>query len=235
MDPRRSPLDDRHRALGAATTDFGGWEMPLHYGSVVAEHHAVREAAGAFDLSHLGTLRVTGTGAEACLRRAFTNDVTALPAGRAHYTLSLDAGGGVVDDLLVYHLDWGYFVVPNAANAASVLASLEAVADGCEIVDVKDDLACIAVQGPRSAETVTAAGVDVSGMGYLDCRELQAPSPGGSASGAAATGMPPEAGVLARSGYTGERGYELFVPAENAPSLWDRILEGGAAPAGLGA
>ncbi|MGH3665626.1 MAG: glycine cleavage system aminomethyltransferase GcvT, partial [Egibacteraceae bacterium] len=235
MTARHSPLDDRHRALGATTTDFGGWLMPLDYGSVVAEHRAVRQRAGVFDLSHLGTLRVTGPGAEATLQRALTNDVAALAPGRAHYTLCLSAGGGIVDDLLVYRLDWGFFVVPNAANAAAVRAAVEACADDCEIVDVKADLACVAVQGPQAAAVVTAAGVDVEGMGYLDVRVLPATSATGSASGPASAGAPPDAGVLARSGYTGERGYELFVPASSAPSLWDRVVEGGAQPAGLGA
>ncbi len=237
MESRRSPLDDRHRALGATMTDFGGFEMPLDYGSVVAEHRAVREGAGAFDLSHLGTLRVTGSGAEQAVQRAFTNDVAALPAGRAHYTLCLTPDGGIVDDLLVYRLGWGLFVVPNAANAAAVHALVCECAAGvdADVADVKDELACIAVQGPASTDAVTAAGIDVGGLAYLDCAVLPMPAPGGSATGGADDGPPPEAGVLARSGYTGERGYELFVPAETAPTLWDRIVEAGAVPAGLGA
>ena len=236
---RHSPLDDRHRQLGATMTDFAGWDMPLDYGSVVTEHRAVRDGAGVFDLSHLGTLRVTGTGAAGALQRALTNDVEALPPGRAHYTLCLNDEGGIVDDLLVYRLDWGFFVVPNAANAAAVAEAIREAAGGvaepCAVADVKADLACVAVQGPRSADVVVAAGVDVAGMAYLDCRVLQAPAPGGRASGGAGTGTPPDAGVLARSGYTGERGYELFVPAEVAPSLWDRVVEAGAVPVGLGA
>ncbi|MDP9405727.1 MAG: glycine cleavage system protein T, partial [Actinomycetota bacterium] len=237
MELRRSPLADRHRQLGATMTGFGGWDMPLDYGSVVAEHRAVRESAGAFDLSHLGTLLVTGPGAQDCVQRSLTNDVTALPGGRAHYSLCLTDAGGIVDDLLVYRLDWGLFVVPNAANAAAVRAVLEqsAAATGATVTDVKDDLACIAVQGPASADIVTAAGVDVGELEYLDCADLPVPAPGGSAVGGAGTGAPPEAGVIARSGYTGERGYELFLPVETAPSLWDRILQAGAEPVGLGA
>jgi len=221
---RRSPLDDRHRARGATMTGFGGWEMPLDYGSVVAEHRAVRTSCGVFDLSHLGTVRVTGDGAQACLRRAFTNDVAQLAPGRAHYTLCLNTDGGIVDDLLVYHLDGGFFVVPNAANAAAVgdaLTAAAAAAGGCEVVDVKDHLACLAVQGPDSAEVVTGTGCDVGDLAYLDCRA----TPGG---------LPPAGGVLARSGYTGERGYELFLPAEHAAALWDRLVDAGATPAGLG-
>src|SRR5688500_15889549 len=97
--PRQSPLHDRHLQLGASLTDFAGWHMPLHYGSVVAEHNAVRESAGMFDLSHLGTVTVIGPGAEQTVQRAFTNDASALPVGRAHYTLCLNEGGGIVDDL----------------------------------------------------------------------------------------------------------------------------------------
>ncbi|MGH8883896.1 MAG: glycine cleavage system aminomethyltransferase GcvT [Egibacteraceae bacterium] len=225
---RRSPLHERHVALGAAMTPFAGWEMPLDYGSVVAEHRAVRESCGVFDLSHLGALRVTGLPAVTAVQWAFTNDAAALAVGRAHYTLCLDDRGGIVDDLLVYRLDWGFFVVPNAANSAAVFAVLEAAvaeAGACEVTDVKEGMACLAVQGPRSAEMITSAGVDVSGLGYLDCRPLSL----GSAR------MPPGAGVLARSGYTGERGYELFTPAALAPALWNRLVEAGARPAGLGA
>src|SRR5665811_352862 len=168
---RRSPLDDRHRALGATMTAFGGWDMPLDYGSVVAEHRAVRSTAGVFDLSHLGTLRVTGPQATEVIARAFTNDVRRLPVGRAQYSLCLDDDGGIRDDLLVYHLPWGYFVVPNAANAAAVLESVRAAAAGrdAQVVDVKEALACLAVQGPRSLDVVrSGAGVDPGDLDYLD-------------------------------------------------------------------
>ena len=215
---RRSPLDDRHRAAGATMTAFAGWDMPLDYGSVVAEHRAVRSGCGVFDLSHLGTVRVTGSGAVGTAQRALTNDAEKLAEGRAHYTLCLDDAGGIVDDLLLYHLPWGLFAVPNAANAGAVLRALERVAaPGTALRDVKADLACLAVQGPSSASVLAAAGVDVEGMRYLDVRPLE------------------DDGVLARSGYTGERGYELFVPAGDAGALWDRVVAAGATPAGLGA
>src|SRR5680860_1438156 len=202
---RRSPLDDRHRALGATMTAFGGWDMPLDYGSVVAEHRAVRSTAGVFDLSHLGTLRVTGPQATEVIARAFTNDVRRLPVGRAQYSLCLDDDGGILDDLLVYHLPWGYLVVPNAANAAAVLESVR--------------------PGPRSLDVVrSGAGVDPGDLDYLDCQVLGQPVPDAN-----------DLAVLARSGYTGERGYELFVPAGQAPRLWDRLVAAGAVPVGLGA
>ena len=233
--PRQSPLHDRHLESGAAMTDFAGWDMPLHYGSVVAEHAAVRTSCGMFDLSHLGTLTVVGAGAEASLQRAFSNDVTTLAVGRAHYTLCLTAEGGIVDDLLVYRLEWGYFVVPNAANSAAVLQRVLDVASDCDVRDVKDDMACLAVQGPEAAEMVTAAAIPVNDMAYLDCRVLVTPAGGSSASGGGPDGVPPEGGVLARSGYTGEPGFELFMPAEAAPSRWDDLLAAGCVPVGLGA
>ena len=219
---RSSPLADRHKGLGANMTDFGGWDMPLDYGSVVAEHRAVREDGGIFDLSHLGTVRVTGADAEACVQRAFTNDAAALPVGRAHYSLCLDDSAGIVDDLLAYRLPWGFFIVPNAANASTVLDALTDAASGDVSIDnVKDDLACIAVQGPRSDELVQMTGVSINGMAYLDVRDMETPYGDG--------------GLVARSGYTGERGYELFVPIGSAPNVWDRLIEADAAPAGLGA
>ena len=233
--PRQSPLHDRHLESGAAMTDFAGWDMPLHYGSVVAEHTAVRTSCGMFDLSHLGTLTVVGAGAEAALQRAFSNDVSSLAEGRAHYTLCLTAEGGIVDDLLVYRLPWGYFVVPNAANAGAVLDRLVDVASDCDVRDVKNDMACLAVQGPEAADMVTAAGIPVNDMAYLDCRMLVAPAGGSSATGGGPDGVPPEGGVLARSGYTGEPGFELFLSAEAAPSRWDDLLAAGCVPVGLGA
>lgn len=233
-DLRLSPLDDRHRGLGGHMTAFGGWDMPLDYGSVVAEHTAVRSSVGAFDLSHLGTLAVTGPGAQACLQAALTNDVEALEPGRAHYTLCLDDDGGIIDDLLLYRLPWGYFVVPNAANTAAVAEAVSACAGGdTEVADVKDALACVAVQGPESTDVLARAGLGVDQLEYLDCEVLAVATPDAEADhssqgGAAATG------VLARSGYTGERGYEVFVPADRAGDLWDRLIAAGATPAGLG-
>ena len=222
---RRSPLDARHRALDATMTAFAGWDMPLDYGSVVAEHTAVREACGVFDLSHLGTVSVAGPDALFAVQHAFSNDAEALAVGRAHYTLSLDDQGGIVDDLLLYRLASGWLVVPNAANAAGILAALQSTSgpSGVTISDVKDQLACLAVQGPRAEEVAERAGLDVGGLAYLDHRPLRASDAG------------PVPAVLARSGYTGERGYEVFVPAAEAEGLWDRLVDAGARPAGLGA
>ena len=222
MSGRTGPLHHEHTELGATLTDFGGWLMPLDYGSVLAEHRAVRESCGVFDVSHLGRLLVRGAGADEAVARTFTNDVAALPPGRAHYTLCLDERAGIVDDVLVYRLQGGWsdglLVVPNAANADAVAARLRAAAPaGTEVRDVQGELACLAVQGPRSADVVEAIGIPVGGFGYLDCVDRA------------------DDGVMARSGYTGERGYEIFCLVEHAPVVWRRLREAGATPAGLGA
>lgn len=231
----QTPLADRHRQLGAKMMPFAGWDMPLDYGSVVAEHTAVRTSCGVFDLSHLGMFTVTGDAATLALQYAFTNDIEHLSIGRAHYTLCCDEAGGVVDDLLVYRLDWGYLIICNGANLDAVRAS---VADGPgdpDIADHNGDYVCIAVQGPTSADVALAAGLDVHGMAFLDCRALELPS-AGPASSATPSAAGLGDGVLARSGYTGERGYEIVAPAERGGDLWDRLLAGdGVEPAGLGA
>lgn len=232
--PRPSPLADRHRALGAKTTVFAGWDMPLDFGGVVAEHRAVRDGCGVFDLSHLGKIAVWGTGAVESLQYAFTNDVTLLSRGRAHYTLCLNEAGGVVDDLLLYRLDWGYMAVCNAANVAAVHAAIAAAPGGAVVTDLTRDFVCLAVQGPASPEVAMAAGLDVRGMAFLDCRGLGEPAPGAAAS----ERVEPDhlGGMVARSGYTGERGYEVVVPIERAGDLWDRLLAvDDVAPVGLGA
>lgn len=231
---RPSPLADRHRALGATTTVFAGWDMPLDFGSVVAEHRAVRSGCGVFDLSHLGKLVVTGPDAVAALQYAFTNDVTSLSPGRAHYTLCLDEGGGVVDDLLLYRLEWGYMVVCNAANVAAVRAAVAEGPADAQVVDLTGDFVCLAVQGPDSPRVMAEAGLDVRGMAFLDCRALGEPAPGAAASDTTEPAY--LGGMVARSGYTGERGYEIVVPLDRGGHLWDRVLAvDGVVPVGLGA
>jgi aminomethyltransferase len=233
---RESPLADRHRGLGAKMTAFAGWEMPLDYGSVVAEHGAVRSSCGVFDLSHLGMFTVSGADAGDALQHAFTNDIERLRTGRAHYTLCCDDGGGIVDDLLVYRLVDGYLVICNAANVGAVRASVAQGPGDPRIVDRNGAYACIAVQGPASVDVALAAGLDVHGLAFLDCRPLGLPSPGPAASDTADDDDGFGAGLIARSGYTGERGYEVVVPATRAGDLWDRLLAvDAAAPAGLGA
>jgi aminomethyltransferase len=232
--PRPSPLADRHRELGARTTVFAGWEMPLDFGGVVAEHHAVRSGCGVFDLSHLGKIAVTGPGAVESLQYAFSNDVTLLSTGRAHYTLCLNEAGGVVDDLLLYRLGWGYLAICNGANVDAVREAVAAAPGAARITDLTGDFVCLAVQGPASPEVATGAGLDVRGMAFLDCRELGEPGPGAAASEQAEPAH--LGGMIARSGYTGERGYEVVVPIERGGDLWDRLLAvDSVVPAGLGA
>ncbi|WP_341240734.1 glycine cleavage system aminomethyltransferase GcvT [uncultured Nocardioides sp.] len=222
-----SPLHDRHRALGAKTAPFGGWEMPLEYPTgVVAEHTAVRTAVGVFDVSHLGKAEVTGPGAAAYVNACLTNDLDRIGPGQAQYTLCCDdETGGVVDDLIVYrYSDERVLLVPNAANTAEVVRRLAGPApEGVEVVDRHRDLAVLAVQGPRSDEVMTALGlpVDHDYMSFVEATY----------DGATV--------VVCRTGYTGERGYELLVPNESAGAVWDALLEAGAEhgilPCGLGA
>ncbi|MCH1867476.1 glycine cleavage system aminomethyltransferase GcvT [Nocardioides sp. CFH 31398] len=224
-----SPLADRHAALGAKLAAFGGWEMPLEYATgVVAEHTAVRERVGLFDVSHLGTVQVTGPGAAAYVNATLSNDLRRISPGQAQYTLCCDpATGGVVDDLIVYlHSDERLLLMPNAANAAEVVRRLVAEApDGVRVDDEHTDHAVLAVQGPASAAVLDALGLP-TGHDYMSF--LEAPVPGGSADL-----------VVCRTGYTGEHGYELVAPAASAGALWDALVEAGEphglTPAGLGA
>jgi len=226
--PRRTPLTHVHEQLGAALTDFAGWLMPLRYGSETAEHNAVRTAAGIFDLSHMGELFVTGPDAAAALDFAVTGEPSALKTGRARYTMICAADGGVLDDLIVYRLaDGEYLVVANASNTAVVSAALTERAAGFDatVTDRTAEYALIAVQGPRAAGLLAPlTDIDLGDVKYY------ASYP------ASVAGTPV---LLARTGYTGEDGFELFAPAADAESLWDAISRAGAGdgliPAGLAA
>ncbi|MEU2350847.1 glycine cleavage system aminomethyltransferase GcvT [Modestobacter sp. NPDC049651] len=215
--PLRSPLHDRHVAAGAKFGDFGGWSMPLEYagGGVLAEHAAVREAAGLFDVSHLGTATVRGPGAAAFVDSCLTNDLSRIRPGQAQYTFCCVAdgepqAGGVVDDLIVYlHGPDDVLLVPNAANAAEVLARLSAAApEGVTVTDRHAEVAVLAVQGPRSAEVLAAVGLPAD-LAYMSLATVER-------EGAEVT--------VCRTGYTGERGYELLVDAGHAGALWDALL-----------
>ncbi len=225
-----SPLHDRHLALGATLGAFGGWSMPLTYPSgTVAEHTAVREDVGVFDVSHLGTLAITGPGAADLVNGVFTADLGKIAPGQAQYTLCCTETGGVVDDVIVYLVGPDeVLAVPNAANAAAVAEILrEAAPAGVTVTDRHRDVAVLAVQGPRSTEVVEGVVGPVAGLEYMAFRDL--PPRSGSAAGV-------DAGVrVCRTGYTGERGYELLVAADAAGPVWDALVAAGAAPAGLGA
>jgi aminomethyltransferase len=227
-----SPLHDEHVALGAALTSFAGWQMPLRYTSDLAEHQAVRTAAGLFDLSHMGELEITGPQAAAALDYALVGDLTAVGLGRARYTMIVAEDGGVIDDLVVYRLAPERFVVvANASNVAVVRDALVERLAGFDATlhDASLTTALIAVQGPRAEEIVTSVA-DATDVDPI--RELKYYA----AVDATVAGV---AALVARTGYTGEDGFELFVPAEVAPALWRDLLAAGAplglVPAGLSA
>ena len=229
----QSPLHDRHADLGAKFAEFGGWSMPLEYPSgVVKEHTAVREAVGIFDVSHLGKALVSGPGAAAYVNSTLSNDLHKIRPGKAQYTLCCDdATGGIVDDLIVYyHDDEHVLLVPNAANTAEVVRRLAATApEGIEVVDHHRDYAVLAVQGTRSDEVLDAVGLP-TGHEYMSFVEAALPESLGGSDAAAV--------VVCRTGYTGERGYELIARNDVAGPLWDAILdagrEHGMLPCGLG-
>ncbi|TQK71568.1 glycine cleavage system aminomethyltransferase GcvT [Nocardioides sp. SLBN-35] len=225
--PLTSPLHDRHEALGAKFSEFGGWLMPLEYPTgVVKEHAAVRGGVGIFDVSHLGKLVVRGPGAVEFLNATLTNDLHRIGPGKAQYSLVVDdATGGIVDDVFTYYRDDDHvLVVPNAANNDEVRRRLvEAAPEGVEVLDHHRDYVVLAVQGTKSDEVVAGVGLPV-GHDYLTF--VEAPFEGAEV-------------VVCRTGYTGERGYELIAPSEVAPALWDALMKAGEpyglVPAGLGA
>ncbi len=222
---KRSPLHERHVALGAKFAEFGGWEMPLEYSGVVAEHTAVRTAVGVFDVSHLGKATVRGADAATYMNACLTNELGRIGPGQAQYTLCCADDGGVVDDLIAYlHDADDVFLIPNAANTTEVVRRLAATApDGVTVTNQHEEYAVLAVQGTNSDEVVRAIGLPV-GHDYMS---FQVADFDGSAV------------VVCRTGYTGERGYELVVPNAAAVAVWNALLAAGEqygiVPAGLGA
>jgi aminomethyltransferase len=218
---RRTALDALHRSLGATMTDFAGWDMPLRYGSERDEHLAVRTKAGLFDLSHMGEITVTGPDAARLLNYALVGNIASVGVGRARYTMICRADGGILDDLIVYRLaDNEYMVVANASNAQIVLDSLVERAEGFDAVvrDDRDAYALLAVQGPESPGILASlTDADLDGLKYY------AGLPG------TVAGVP---ALIARTGYTGEDGFELFVAPGDAEKLWEALTEAGA-PVGL--
>ena len=224
---RRSPLDAAHRALGARMVPFAGYEMPLRYGSELDEHRSVRTALGVFDLSHMGEVALRGPDALALARFALVSDPSTLQPGQAQYSMACAADGGVIDDLIVYRADDGYLVVCNAANRDAVVAQFRALLAerGLDAVvdDRSDATALIAPQGPRAAEAIGA-------LTDLDLGQLRNYwSARGSVAGIRC--------LVARTGYTGEDGFELFCDIADAPALWDVVLDAarsrGGVPCGL--
>ncbi len=219
---RRTPLYDAHLAAGARLVPFGGWEMPVQYGGIPQEHRAVRHAAGLFDISHMGEFLVTGHGAETTLNHLLTNDVSRLAPGQAQYTLLCQESGGIIDDLIVYRLTPDTFLlVVNAANTATDLAWIQAHAGANTTVDDQSQqTAALALQGPRAAAILPEAeSLDSFAVADLDL-----------------DGIPTR---VARTGYTGEDGFEILVDSTRALDTWELLFKRGTThgllPCGLGA
>ncbi|WP_432564017.1 glycine cleavage system aminomethyltransferase GcvT [Kineococcus sp. SYSU DK003] len=224
--PTASPLAAAHAALGASFTDFAGWSMPVRYASDLAEHQAVRSSAGVFDLSHMGEIRVTGPQAAQALDAALVGRPSTMPIGRAAYGMVVDHAGGIVDDLVTYRLgETEFLVVANAANVEPVVVAIadRARPHDAHVADETARWALVAVQGPASVAIVDPlVDADLTALGYYRCTP------------AVLDGVDV---LVARTGYTGEDGFEVFAPVEQAERVWNLLLEAarehGGVPAGL--
>jgi len=222
--PQRTPLYAAHIAAGARMVDFGGWEMPINYGSQIEEHHKVRQAAGMFDVSHMTVVDIKGAHARIFLSYLLANDVAKLNApGRAFYSCMLNEQGGVIDDLITYFLDETFFrVVVNAATHDKDMEWINSQSRAFDVVvEERPELAMIAVQGPRARQAVLSL---LPGKNAASANQLKPFSAG-------------QYGdfFIARTGYTGEDGFEISLPADAAARLWQQLLAAGVAPCGLGA
>ncbi len=218
---KETPLVHVHREMGAKLVDFGGWNMPLHYGSQLEEHHQVRQAAGMFDVSHMTVVDISGSECKRYLQYLLANDVAKLSVrGKALYTGMLNEEGGVIDDLIVYLMEGGYRLVVNCATREKDLAWLNKQAENFSVkVSERDDLAMIAVQGPKArsaVETCLSAESELQDLQIFQGKLLDNEI------------------FVARTGYTGEDGYEIILPANTAEKIWKQLAESGVAPCGLG-
>jgi aminomethyltransferase len=222
----QTPLDAEHRALGGRMVDFAGWEMPIRYGSVLDEHRACRTGAVVFDVSHMGSIWVRGSGALGALQGLFTNDLGRVGPGRAQYTHLLAEDASVIDDLIVWWVgEEEFLVIPNASNTAPALEAVEAAAAGAaggvDVEHVTERRALLAVQGPEARRRLAPLAPEAASVGHF---------------GVSATSLPGGvSGFVGGTGYTGEDGVELFVPVEAAVDVWRALLDAGVVPAGLGA
>lgn len=218
MSERKTPLYDEHVAANARIAPFAGWAMPLHYGSQIAEHHAVRRAAGMFDVSHMTVIDFSGTDALRLLRLTMANDPAKAVPGKAVYGVLLNADAGIIDDLIVYGRGTGYRAVVNASTGAKVLEWLRGHAGALNVeMRERTDTAMVAVQGPEArAHLKAATGMDTDDLGSFSFLER-------------------DAWMVARTGYTGEDGVEVVLPAAEAVALWRRLRAAGVTPAGLAA
>jgi len=223
-----TPLNDEHVALGAAFTDFGGWNMPVRYGSDLDEHHAVRNSAGLFDISHMGELRITGPEATKFLDRMLVSNIGALRIGQAKYTMICSLDGSIIDDLIVYRMaDEEYLVVANASNRHAVIVAMQDMGDygfKFDLEDQTEDWGLIAIQGPKSEAILQKlTETELKSLKYYSIAH------------AVVDGVEV---LLARTGYTGEDGFEIFVPYEQTVRIWRALLEVGGSdlkPCGLAA
>ncbi|WAC63116.1 glycine cleavage system aminomethyltransferase GcvT [Pseudoxanthomonas sp. SL93] len=226
---QKTILNDTHRALGAKMVDFGGWDMPIHYGSQIEEHHLVRRDAGMFDVSHMTVVDLRGARTRAFLRHLVANSVDKLQKpGKALYTTMLDRNGGVIDDLIVYFMAEDFFrLVVNAATRDKDLAWITAQAAAFDVqVSERPEFAMIAVQGPTARERVQGLLRETDRAGAAKLARFAAMD------AQTATGIPL---FVARTGYTGEDGYEIVLPENEAVAFWNALLDAGVKPAGLGA
>lgn len=220
---QRTLLYDLHLALGAKTVDFGGWDMPLHYGSQVEEHHQVRSDCGVFDVSHMTVIDIAGEQATPWLQRLLANDVARLDGtGKALYSPLLNEDGGVIDDLIVYRTQGGYRLVTNAATRAKVINWLQLQSAGFSVsFDVRPDLAILAIQGPHAREKVAALLSPARAALIRELRPFEGVAEGD--------------WFIARTGYTGEDGLEIILPGDEAVAFFNDLVGAGIAPSGLGA
>jgi aminomethyltransferase len=225
---KRTPLYQIHKSLNAKFTEFGGWEMPLQYSSIVKEHLAVRNTVGLFDLSHMGEIDVKGQGANELVQKLCTNDVSRLTDGQVQYTLLCNENGGIVDDLVIYrHADNDYTLVVNAANIEKDFEWIKTHNDmGAEVNDDSENTTLIALQGPRSIDILSLFGTkwfisEIPFFHFTAGEVAEIPT------------------IISRTGYTGEIGFELYVKSKNAEDLWNTlypaVIEAGGQPVGLGA
>ncbi len=223
---KKTTLHQKHVEAGARMIDFGGWDMPVTYSDIAGEHLAVRRSAGLFDLGHMGRVAISGPDARELVQKSQSNDLDRIPAGQIRYALILADDGGVIDDILVHNRGRDIYLVVNASNREVVVERLRELAAGLDVTidDESERVGMIAVQGPRSPEIVQQlTDIDLADLGYYRLAEGE---------------IDGTAGMITRTGYTGEDGFELYLPAEKAPALWDRVLELGGdlvRPCGLGA
>ena len=220
---QRTPLYDLHLALGAKMVDFGGWDMPLHYGSQVEEHHEVRRDCGVFDVSHMTVIDIAGLQAKQWLQHLLANDVERLNTpGRALYSAMLNEQGGVVDDMIVYLMPDGYRLIVNAATRDQDLALMQAQSRGYDVqLQERPELALLAIQGPQARHKVAELVSQARGQLIQQLKPFEGQSCGD--------------WFIARTGYTGEDGLEIVLPADQAPAFFNDLVGAGISPIGLGA